>query len=95
MKYIEELKRLIFNAYGVESVHVDTAPVTMRDQGNVLREIAVDVFELINHPTSTRIYVWRRDPSDDPMNPNCYAMVLHDGHVIWSARTAVRHVLGV
>jgi hypothetical protein len=48
----------------------------------------VEVFELIEHPTSSRLYAWSHQ-TDDPENPRRHVTVLHS-HPVTSPVAAVR-----
>ena|ERR1700674_3743860 len=86
--YILELKQAIRGLHGVESEHVDSVPVKETFQGQTVWEGIVEVFDLKDHPTAHRIYVWAHD-TDDPTNPRRYVAVLHS-HPVKSAEDAVR-----
>jgi hypothetical protein len=57
-------------------------------KGETVWEGIVEVFDLIGHPTASRMYAWARD-TDDPENPRRHVTVLHS-HPIKSAEDAVR-----
>jgi hypothetical protein len=89
---IEEMKGLINEVHGVDAFHVANIQVVRRAEGRTVWEVDVAIFELISHPSATRVYVWQRDPKDDPTNPDRVISVLHDGRAIWCADAAVRSV---
>ena len=88
MSYIQELKDVIRRLHGVESEHIESVRVKEVFQGHTVWEGAVEVFELIEHPTATRLYAWAHD-TDDPVKPRRHVTVLHQ-HPIKSAEDAVR-----
>jgi hypothetical protein len=86
--YIEELQGVIRKLHGVESRHVESIPIKETYKGQTVWEGVVEVFELIGHPSASRIYAWTHN-TDDPSNPHRQVTVLHS-HPIQSARDAVR-----
>ena len=88
MTYIDELRTVIRRLHGVESKHIESVPVKETFQGKTVWDGVVEVFELIDHPTTMRLYAWAHD-TDDPQNPRRHVTVLH-GHPIKTARDAVR-----
>lgn len=91
MTYIEELRSMIRQLHGVESRHLESVPVKETFQGQTVWEGVVEVFELIGHPTASRLYAWTHE-TDDPANPRRHVTVLH-AHPIKSAEDAVRAVI--
>lgn len=91
MTYIEELRSVIRQLHGVESMHLESIPVKEMFQGKTVWEGVVEVFELIGHPTAERLYAWTHE-TDDPANPRRHVTVLH-AHPIKSAEDAVRAVI--
>jgi hypothetical protein len=63
-------------------------PIKEMFQGKTLWEGAVEVFELIGHPTATPLYAWAHE-TDDPVHPKRHVTVLHTNAVDW-ALLAVR-----
>lgn len=88
MTYIEELRDVIRRLHGVESHHLQSVPVTEKFKGRTVWEGVVEVFELVGHPTATRLYAWAHD-TDDPDRPRRHVTIL-DSHPVVSAETAVR-----
>ena len=88
MTYIEELQRVIRHLHGVEARHIESVAIKETHRGQTVWEGVVEVFELIEHPTATRLYAWAHD-TDDPNQPRRHVTVLHS-HPIQSARDAVR-----
>ena len=88
MTYIEELRDVIRRVHGVESTHVESVPVKEIFKGETVWEGIVEVFDLVGHPTASRVYAWAHD-TDDPENPRRHVTVLHI-HPIKSAEDAVR-----
>lgn len=74
--YIEELRSVIRRLHGVESKHVESVPVKETFQGKTVWEGVVEVFELIGHPKTARVYAWAHD-TDDPNKPRRHVTVLH------------------
>jgi hypothetical protein len=56
VNYIDELKDAIRKLHGVESTHVKSVPVKEVFKGKTVWEGIVEVFDLKNHPTASRIY---------------------------------------
>ena len=88
MTYLEELRTAIRRLHGVEATHLESVPVKETYQGKTVWEGVVEVFELVEHPTATRLYAWTHD-TDDSNRPRRHVTVLHS-HPIKSARDAVR-----
>lgn len=88
MTYIEGLHDVIRRLHGVEAIHVETVPVKETFQGKTVWEGAVEVFELIGHPSATRLYAWAHE-TDDPAKPWRHVTVLHS-NPITSPLLAVR-----
>ena len=86
--YIEELQSVIRKLHGVEARHVESVPIKETYNGQTVWDGVVEVFELIGHPTATRLYAWTHN-TDDRQNPHRHVTVLHC-HPIQSARDAVR-----
>jgi hypothetical protein len=76
MNNIEELKDVIRKLHGAESTHVETVSVIETFQGQTVWEGEVEVFDLVDHPTASRIYAWSHD-TDDPDVPRRTVTVLH------------------
>jgi len=85
---IEELQNVIRYLHGVESKHVESIPIKETFRRHTVWEGVVEVFELIGHPSASRLYAWSHE-TDDPANPRRHVTVLHS-HPIQSARDAVR-----
>jgi hypothetical protein len=88
MTYIDELRTVIRRLHGVESTHVESVTIKETFQGKTVWEGVVEVFDLIGHPTATRLYAWAH-ATDDPEHHRRHVTVLHS-HPIQSARDAVR-----
>ena len=88
MTPIEELRDVIRRLHGVESSHVASVPVKETFQGRTVWEGVVEVFDLIGHPSATKLYAWSH-ATDDPDNPKRHVTVLH-GDIINSPLLAVR-----
>ena len=88
MTYLEELRDIIRRVHGVESEHVESVPVKETFKGDTVWDGVVEVFDLIGHPKTHRVYAWAHD-TDDPANPKQHVTVLHS-HPIKSAEDAVK-----
>ncbi len=88
MTPIEELRDVIRKLHGVESMHVASVPVKEIFQGRTVWEGVVEVFELIEHPSASRLYAWSH-ATDDPVHPKRHVTVLHTD-LITSPLLAVR-----
>jgi hypothetical protein len=78
---IEELRDVIRRLHGVESSHVASVPVKETFQGRTVWEGVVEVFDLIGHPSATKIYAWSHD-TDNPDQPRRHVTVLHSNPII-------------
>ena len=76
MTYIDELRDVIRHLHGVESRHVGSVPVKETFHGRTVWDGCVEIFVLIGHPTSSKLYAWSH-ATDDPDNPKRHVMVLH------------------
>jgi hypothetical protein len=76
VNYIEELQDVIRKLHGAEATHVETVPLVETFNGQTVWEGEVEVFDLLDHPTASRIYAWSHD-TDDPSNPRRHVTVLH------------------
>jgi hypothetical protein len=88
MTYVEELRDVIRRLHCVDSKHVGSVPVTEKFQGRTVWDGCVEVFELIGHPTASKLYAWSHT-TDDPDNPKRHVTVLHSD-LITSPLLAVR-----
>jgi hypothetical protein len=88
VSYIEELKAVIRHGHHVESEHVESVPVKEVFQGKTVWDGVVEVFDLKNHPTASRVYAWSYE-TDNPNESTHHVTVLHT-HPIKSAEDAVR-----
>jgi hypothetical protein len=88
MNRVDELRDVIRRLHGVESTHVSSVPVKEMFQGRTVWEGVVEVFDLIGHPSASRLYAWSH-ATDDPGNPRRHVTVLH-GNPITSPLLAVR-----
>jgi hypothetical protein len=86
--HIDELGRVIRELHGVEARHVESVPVKEVFQGRTVWEGVVEVFDLIGHSVSPRVYAWSHE-TDDPDSPRRHVTVLHVGPVA-SPLSAVR-----
>ena len=76
MNYIEELQDVIRRLHGSESTHVETVPVKETFQGQTVWEGEVEVFDLHDHPKTSRVYAWAHE-TDDADHPRRHVTVLH------------------
>jgi hypothetical protein len=88
MSHVDELRDVIRRLHGVESTHVASVPVKETFQGRTVWDGVVEVFDLIGHPSATKLYAWSH-ATDDPDNPQRHVTVLHS-HPITSPLLAVR-----
>ena len=78
--YVEEFKDVIRRRHGAEADHVDSVPIKETVRGQTVWEGIVEVFELHNHPTASRLYAWAHE-TNDPDKPVRHVTVLHLGAV--------------
>ena len=71
-----KLQFAIKQMHGCESDHVSTVPVRESFNGATVWEGEVEVFDLQDHPSASRIYAWSHD-TDDPSSPKRHVTVLH------------------
>jgi hypothetical protein len=76
MNYIEELQDVIRKLHSTESTHVETVPVVETFNGQTVWEGEVEVFDLHDHPTASRLYAWAHE-TDDEAQPRRTVTVLH------------------
>ena len=76
MNNIEELRDVIRRLHGAESTHVETVPVKETFQGQTVWEGTVEVFDLHDHPQTSRVYAWTHK-TDDADKPRRSVTVLH------------------
>lgn len=76
MNYIEELQDAIKRIHGSESTHVETVPVKEIFNNEVVWEGEVEVFDLLDHPETDRVYAWAHD-TEDADYPRRHVTVLH------------------
>jgi hypothetical protein len=76
VNYIKELIDVIRKVHGVEATHVETVPVVETFNGQTVWEGEVEVFDVPDHPETSRLYAWSHD-TDDPENPRRHVTVLH------------------
>jgi hypothetical protein len=84
---IQELKDVIRQLHGVESKHVQSVLVKEQHQGQTVWDGIVEVFDLIGHPKTHRVYAWSHE-TEKPGKPK-HVTVLHVPPVV-SPETAVR-----
>ncbi len=76
MSYIEELKDVIRKLHGSDSTHVETVPIKEAFKGETVWEGEVEVFDLHDHPKTSRVYAWAHE-TDDADHPRRHVTVLH------------------
>jgi hypothetical protein len=85
MKHLH-LKQAIRNLHGCDAAWVEAVPVKETFQGQTVWEGAVQVFDLIDHPTAARCYAWSHATEGEKRR---FVAVLHWGPV-YSPEKAVR-----
>ncbi len=88
MTRLDEIRDVIRKLHGVESAHVASVPVKETFMGRTVWDGMVEVFELIGHPTASKIYAWSH-ATDNADAPRRHVTVLH-GDLITSPLLAVR-----
>ena len=73
------LTRAIRKLHGCASRHVESVRVTETWQGETVWDGAVEVFDLIGHPTAKRSYAWAH--AVDGSDKQRFVAVLHQGKV--------------
>ena len=76
MNYIEELQEVIRRLHGTDSTHVETVPIREVFNGETVWDGEVEVFDLHDHPETSRVYAWAHD-TDDADCPRRHVTVLH------------------
>jgi len=84
---LTDLKKAIRDLHGCESAWVKSVAVTEVFQGEIVWRSTVEVFDLIDHPTTNLCYAWSY--AVDGSEKRRYVAVLHEGPVD-SAQVAVR-----
>jgi hypothetical protein len=74
--YIEELQAVIRKLHGSESTHIETVPIREEHNGQTVWEGEVEVFDLHDHPQTSRVYAWAHD-TEDADQPRRHVTVLH------------------
>jgi hypothetical protein len=74
--YINELADVIRKLHGSFATHVETVPITESHEGQTVWEGEVEVFDLHDHPKTSRVYAWSHE-TDDADNPRRTVTVLH------------------
>ena len=87
MSHIHDLREAIQRLHGAEAKHVESVPVKEQHQGQTVWDGVVEVFDLIGHPKTHRVYAWSHE-TEKPGKPK-HVTVLHIAPVI-SPQTAVR-----
>lgn len=76
MNNIEELQNVIRRLHGAEATHVETVPVKETFQGQTVWDGEVEIFDLHDHPQTSRVYAWTHE-TDDADKPRRSVTVLH------------------
>ena len=76
MNYIEELQDVIRKLHGSEATHIETVPIKETHQGQTVWEGQVEVFDLHDHPQTSRVYAWTHE-TDNADTPRRTVTVLH------------------
>jgi hypothetical protein len=84
---IKALIEAIRNLHGCKAVWIESVPIKETFRGNTVWEGEVQVFELIDHPTTTRCYSWFYDV--EATSKRRFFAVLHQDPVN-SPQAAVR-----
>jgi hypothetical protein len=87
MSHIHDLREVVQRLHGVEAKHVESVPVKETHQGKTVWDGVVEVFDLVGHPKTHRVYAWTHQ-TDEPGNIK-HVTVLHVPPVV-SPQTAVR-----
>jgi hypothetical protein len=86
--YIAELAEVIRKLHGSEASYVETVPVKETHQGQTVWEGEVEVFDLTDHPTASRVYAWTHETNASDTSKR-HVTVLHVPPVV-SPELAVR-----
>ena len=86
-KEIVKLQKAIKNLHGCDSKWLESIPIKEMFKDQVVWEGIVEVFSIINHPTSQKCYAWFFD--DNETGKRKYITVLHQDPVD-SPKNAVR-----
>jgi hypothetical protein len=86
MSHIQELRDVIVKLHGVEATHVQSVPVKEQHQGKTVWDGVVEVFDLIGHPKTHRVYAWAHEAESGKRR---HVTVLHIPPAV-SPETAVR-----
>jgi hypothetical protein len=84
--YIGKLQKTIWNLHGVKATHVESVPVKEQHEGKTVWDGVVEVFDLIGHPKTHRVYAWAHEAESGKRR---HVTVLHIPPAI-SPETAVR-----
>jgi hypothetical protein len=76
MNYIEELQDAIRKLRDTDSTHVETVPIKEVFNGQTVWEGEVEVFDLHDHPKTSRVHAWAHD-TEDADCPRRHVTVLH------------------
>lgn len=87
MSSVQKLRDVIRRVHGVDSEHVYSLPIKEEVGGQTVWEGVVEVFNLEDHSTASRVYAWMHQT--DELGQPRHVTVLHL-HPIKSARDAVK-----
>jgi hypothetical protein len=85
MSHIDDLKAVIQKLHGAEATHRESVPVKEVFQGQTIWDGVVEVFDLIDHPKTHRVYAWKHGTDSGDR----HVTVLHIPPAV-SPETAVR-----
>jgi hypothetical protein len=76
---IKALQKAILDLHGCKSTWVESVPVKEVFEGQTVWEGIIQVFDLIDHPTAKRCYVWSHELEGSKKRR--FFAVLHQGKV--------------
>jgi hypothetical protein len=88
VNHIDELREVIRKLHGAHATHVESVPVKETFQGKTVWEGIVEVFDLRDHPSASRVYAWAH-ATDNTKHPKRHVTVLHIPPVV-SPETVVK-----
>ncbi len=75
----KELEKAILELHGYNSKGVESVPVKEVFEGETVWAGVVEVFDLLNHPTAKRVYVWSHEIEGSKKRK--FYTVLHQGKI--------------
>lgn len=88
MDYIAFLEKAIHELHGYAATHLETVRITERFQGQTVWDGEVEVFHVLEHPKTDKLYAWGYSESDD--KPDMKAVTVLAIPPITSPRKAVQ-----